>query len=684
LYKNQTQLYEKYQAVSTFMAFCKVRKADQSSQRYKFPKSSLSSKSLKQQSTSANKFDQNSGSSSMIFKKSKQQLMRQDSISQQHKLKPKQILEEQLMSNKDDINQSPRQQNFTSSRIVGTSTNSSNDDNHNVSTSAAKAAHCIDGNDDVQADNLLGTCDKNPMNKKRQNAIMSPLTTRSSSHESIQLSSWKKDNEGEGNTDDTCVNVNNYNLKHIMEASSPTKTRSSILDFIRLPLVRSNSSPRRGKRMRTCENTFSPDRLNCSYVSQQAFDLSEMEAESDELLAGISRRGTFRSRYHLYYKHRRNDSASSNLSSQIYDGNGSSVSGLDYSGRGGSQREIQDDSSQDNCSVSSTRRRRSSIIIQRWIKQRREEQRMHKLYHERSVEVAQQAFFYLLAFYWTHIWSTTNRIIQQVTHGKFSIFPLIIIHSFCDPLQGTLNFLVYQRPRYLVVRKKHPQLGRWGAIKLVLQFSFLQYRVARQATSRFSSQESSRTLPQSSRKIQHEDNSIGSTRSQSLPNTTRDDVFDYPTCSDHKYKSNNNNNNNTIIDNDNNDMRDNIPPIEHRRSSSVRVTSLKLINVPFVIDEEDTSDDDNDKVPDNSNHNTIKSSDEDDEDDNDKFFSSKHMEDVERYGNDCDECDNGDDSFVVIEDMSEKIHNDDEGNSIIKSSDIVLFSGSIEKDTDNH
>ncbi len=91
----------------------------------------------------------------------------------------------------------------------------------------------------------------------------------------------------------------------------------------------------------------------------------------------------------------------------------------------------------------------------------------------RSTEVGKQAILYLIAFYLTHVFSTTNRIYQQVTHGK-RIYALIVIHSWFDPFQGMLNFIVYQRPRYMIVRKKHPHISRWGALVRVLHFSFMQ------------------------------------------------------------------------------------------------------------------------------------------------------------------------------------------------------------------
>ena len=40
-------------------------------------------------------------------------------------------------------------------------------------------------------------------------------------------------------------------------------------------------------------------------------------------------------------------------------------------------------------------------------------------------------------------------------------------------LQGFLNFLVYQRPHYLKLRKMYPSIGRIGALRRMLRFTCL-------------------------------------------------------------------------------------------------------------------------------------------------------------------------------------------------------------------
>jgi hypothetical protein len=90
----------------------------------------------------------------------------------------------------------------------------------------------------------------------------------------------------------------------------------------------------------------------------------------------------------------------------------------------------------------------------------------------RTYEVFRQACCYLGAFYCTHVWSTSNRIVQTLSGGA-TVFPLIACHSFFDPFQGFLNYLVYQRPRYLQIRRRFPDIGRWEALVRMLRFSYM-------------------------------------------------------------------------------------------------------------------------------------------------------------------------------------------------------------------
>lgn len=90
-----------------------------------------------------------------------------------------------------------------------------------------------------------------------------------------------------------------------------------------------------------------------------------------------------------------------------------------------------------------------------------------------TIEVFHQSCFYLGAFYCTHIWSTSNRIYEAITGGG-SVFGLSAIHAFFDPFQGFLNFLVYQRPRYIRLRKQYPERSRRKILNSILRFSFMR------------------------------------------------------------------------------------------------------------------------------------------------------------------------------------------------------------------
>jgi len=73
-----------------------------------------------------------------------------------------------------------------------------------------------------------------------------------------------------------------------------------------------------------------------------------------------------------------------------------------------------------------------------------------------SQKVRRQAFFYLMAFYVAWLPGTLLRTIQTInTSADTSV--LLFIFAITGPFQGTLNFLVYVRPKYLKYRKKHPE-----------------------------------------------------------------------------------------------------------------------------------------------------------------------------------------------------------------------------------
>jgi hypothetical protein len=113
-------------------------------------------------------------------------------------------------------------------------------------------------------------------------------------------------------------------------------------------------------------------------------------------------------------------------------------------------------------------------VVSRWqsSRQRQESSREYTANYKQTMEVYRQALWYVGAFYITHVWSTSNRIIQFISNENPS-FLLVVMHAWFDPLQGFLNYLVYQRPRYLKLRKKYPSIGRIGALWRMLKFTYL-------------------------------------------------------------------------------------------------------------------------------------------------------------------------------------------------------------------
>lgn len=67
--------------------------------------------------------------------------------------------------------------------------------------------------------------------------------------------------------------------------------------------------------------------------------------------------------------------------------------------------------------------------------------------YERSQQMLRQAFFFVMAFLVTWLFSSANRLYQLIT-GKSS-FALLIGHSIFGPLQGFLNFIVYRHGKVM-------------------------------------------------------------------------------------------------------------------------------------------------------------------------------------------------------------------------------------------
>ncbi|KAL7532544.1 hypothetical protein ACHAWF_004175 [Thalassiosira exigua] len=80
-----------------------------------------------------------------------------------------------------------------------------------------------------------------------------------------------------------------------------------------------------------------------------------------------------------------------------------------------------------------------------------------------SKQVATQAFYYLLAFFFSWTPATLTRFIQMVWGRTY--YPIILLMAILTPMQGFLNYTVYMRPRWISYRKKHPE---WNVCQALL------------------------------------------------------------------------------------------------------------------------------------------------------------------------------------------------------------------------
>ena len=71
----------------------------------------------------------------------------------------------------------------------------------------------------------------------------------------------------------------------------------------------------------------------------------------------------------------------------------------------------------------------------------------------------------------TLLFSTVNRTLQLSPVGH-TFYGLLVLHSFFDPLQGLLNFLVYRRPIYLRHRRQDEEMKRSRAWYLSFRWHF--------------------------------------------------------------------------------------------------------------------------------------------------------------------------------------------------------------------
>eukprot|EP00984_Skeletonema_dohrnii_P027919 scaffold17647_cov83-Skeletonema_dohrnii-CCMP3373.AAC.1 len=82
----------------------------------------------------------------------------------------------------------------------------------------------------------------------------------------------------------------------------------------------------------------------------------------------------------------------------------------------------------------------------------------------RSRRMARQAFWYLVNFFLTYVFTTAVVIIEIGGSQSDVPFALKFLQFMFFPLQGFGNAIIYIRPRYLRNREKYPNMSRWNAI----------------------------------------------------------------------------------------------------------------------------------------------------------------------------------------------------------------------------
>jgi len=76
--------------------------------------------------------------------------------------------------------------------------------------------------------------------------------------------------------------------------------------------------------------------------------------------------------------------------------------------------------------------------------------------------MARQAFWYLINFFMTYVFSTVIVILRM--SGSDVPFALTSLYYLSSPLQGFGNAIIYMRPRYLRNREKNPEMSHWQDI----------------------------------------------------------------------------------------------------------------------------------------------------------------------------------------------------------------------------
>lgn len=79
----------------------------------------------------------------------------------------------------------------------------------------------------------------------------------------------------------------------------------------------------------------------------------------------------------------------------------------------------------------------------------------------RTKQVGTQALLYCLAFCFTYVFATVNRLLQA---GGTSSWTILLLHTLSISMQGFWNVLIYRRPHYLKLRRTHG-LTRWQSLQ---------------------------------------------------------------------------------------------------------------------------------------------------------------------------------------------------------------------------
>lgn len=131
--------------------------------------------------------------------------------------------------------------------------------------------------------------------------------------------------------------------------------------------------------------------------------------------------------------------------------------------------------------------RRNSVYMQRRYSDFRN-QNVSASADFRLAQTVTQALLYITAFVMSTIWSGVILILAQ---GKSTAtyLSLTLLAQIFFPLQGFMNFFIFIRPRYMNLRRKHPDLWFWTLMAGI----FDERRLPSQTLSSNAMQENART-----------------------------------------------------------------------------------------------------------------------------------------------------------------------------------------------